>query len=155
MRGRAPLAPRRAPCRPPRGGVALFTSRLLSTHANDPGELDALVEDEPFALFLEPPSLDDRIVNQAAVLSVIADPQLQMDEWLAEHPDTCRALRITAELKREARRRLDQASITERLVIPGLDGLTRYYSPHTRSEEKQHRDGLLPDEPVVGSDPTS
>jgi hypothetical protein len=71
------------------------------------------------------------------VLSVIADPQLQMDEWLAEHPDTFRALRIPAELKREARRRLDQAYITERLVTPGLDGLTRYYSPHWTSEEEQ------------------
>jgi hypothetical protein len=123
-------------------GSLVFTSQLLGKHANDPAELDALVEDEPFALFLEPPSLDDRIVNQAAVLSVIADPQLQMDEWLAEHPDTFRALRIPAELKREARRRLDQAYITERLVTPGLDGLTcwlkRYYSPHWTSDE-EHR----------------
>jgi hypothetical protein len=92
---------------------------LVFKHAIDPAELDALVQDEPFALFFEPPSLDDRIVNQAAVLSVIADPQLQMDEWLAEHPDTFRGLRIPSELSARPRRRLDQAYITERLVTPG------------------------------------
>jgi hypothetical protein len=44
-------------------GSLVFTSGLLSKHAIDPAELDALVQDEPFALFFEPPSLDDRIVN--------------------------------------------------------------------------------------------
>ena len=127
-------------------GSLVFTSELLSHHASDPAELDSLVENEPFVVFFEPPSLDERIVNQAAVLSVIADPVCQMDDWLSSHPGTYKTLRIPAELKREVRQRLDQAQITERLLVPGLDGLTswlkRYYSAHSASEPFDRRDTI-------------
>jgi hypothetical protein len=67
------------------------------------------------------------------VLSVVSDPTCRMDDWLERREGTCRTFRIPAELKREVRRRLDQAQITERLLVPGLEGLTRwlrrYYSP--------------------------
>ena len=124
----------------------VFTSEQLARHARDPSELDSLVEDEPFVLFFEPPSLDDRIVNQAAVLSVISDPQCQMDQWLAGRPATHQTLRIPAELKREVRRRLDQAQITERLLVPGLDGLTRWLRRYYSSESAHDhfdRDGSM------------
>jgi hypothetical protein len=114
-------------------GSLVFTTELLSQHAPDLGALEALGEEEPFALFFEPPSLDERIVNQAAVLSVVTDVRCQMDEWLERHPEVWRAWRLTPELKAEVRRRLDQANVTERILLPGLDGLaawlSRYYAP--------------------------
>ena len=119
------------------GGLAASSPPSSSpTHAADFAELDALCDaDEPFALFFEPPTLDERIANQAAVLSVISDPTCHMDTWLDEHPDAWRAWRIPVALKREIRDRLDQAQITERVLMPGLDGLAaylrRYYSPQS------------------------
>jgi FRG domain len=115
-------------------GSLVFTTELLAGHAPDLERLDALTQgDEPFALFFEPPSLDERIVNQAAVLSAISDPRCQMDEWLEDHPDLWRAWRIPAETKGEIRERLDEAHVNERILLPGLDGiaawLRRYYSP--------------------------
>jgi hypothetical protein len=114
-------------------GTLVFTTELLAEHAADLEALDAMGGDEPFVLFFEPPSLDERIVNQAAVLSVIADPRDHMDRWLEAHPEAWRAWRIPPDVKAEIRERLDQANVTERVLLPGLDGLAswlrRYYSP--------------------------
>ena len=98
-----------------------------------------LADDEPFLLFFEPPSLNVRIDNQGAVLSVASTPDLRVEDWLHEHDEVWRAWRIPPEVKAEVRARLDQANVTERVLIPGLDGLAawlrRYYSPLDASAE--------------------
>jgi hypothetical protein len=98
---------------------------------------------KPFVLFLEPPSLDDRLVNQAALFSLMSGPRPQMDPWIRKHPHLCRKIIIPAELNWEVRDKLDQANITERVLFPGLDGLsrtlTRYYSPRTRHPDWHSR----------------
>jgi hypothetical protein len=113
-------------------GATVFTTELLAGHAPALEDLDRLGE-APFALFFEPPSLDDRIVNQSAVLSALSHAEASMDDWLEEHGDLCFAWRISIEAKAEIRERLDQANITERVLMPGLDGLAtwlrRYYAP--------------------------
>jgi hypothetical protein len=120
-------------------GSLLFTTELLARNAGNIEALDALRGDEPFALFFEPPTLDQRIANQAAVLSIISDPTCHLHDWLADHEGTCRAWRIPAELKHEVRERLDQAHVNERVLLPGLDGLAawlrRYYSPQSVVDE--------------------
>jgi hypothetical protein len=120
-------------------GSLLFTTQLLNRQAADVAELDRLRVEEPFALFFEPPTLDARIANQAAVLSVIADARCHMQDWLRAHDGTCRAWRIPPTLKAEVRDRLDQANVNERVLLPGLDGLAawlrRYYSPQTRMDQ--------------------
>jgi hypothetical protein len=115
-------------------GSLVFTTELLAAHAPDLAALDALTDGgEPYALFFEPPSLDERIVNQAAVLSVVTDVRCQMDEWLERHPELWHAWRLPPAVKEEIRARLDQANVTERILLPGLDGLaawlSRYYAP--------------------------
>ncbi len=114
-------------------GARVFTTELLDRLAPDLPALDQLGASEPFLLFFEPPSLDERIVNQAAVLSVASMPALQVEDWLREHPDIWRGWRIPPGVKDEIRARLDQANFTERVLLPGLDGLAawlrRYYSP--------------------------
>jgi hypothetical protein len=125
-----------------REGSLVFTTELLASQAPGLAELEALSGGhadggdgggDPFALFFEPPSLDERIVNQAAVLSVITDVRCQMDEWLADHPDVWSAWRLPPDVKEAVRARLDQANVTERILLPGLDGLaawlSRYYAP--------------------------
>jgi FRG domain len=114
-------------------GATVFTTELLAQHAPDLESFDRAGEDEPFVLFFEPPSLNQRIVNQSAVLSALCDPEASMDSWLDEHPNVWHAWRIPPAVKREVREYLDQANVTERVLLPGLDGLAawlrRYYSP--------------------------
>ena len=87
----------------------------------------------PFVVFLEPPSLDRRIVNQFALFSLMSDPRAQLDDWLFRHPRVFERVVIPASLKGEVRDMLDQSNLTERVLFPGLDGLSaylkRYYTP--------------------------
>ncbi|MDY0039778.1 MAG: hypothetical protein RBS57_05655 [Desulforhabdus sp.] len=85
---------------------------------------------EQVIIFFEPPSIDDRIVNQFALFPVISDPTAILDDWLSDRPDIWRKIVIPAELKWEIRDKLDQANITERVLFPGLDGLSRWLKRH-------------------------
>jgi hypothetical protein len=90
---------------------------------------------ETFVAFIEPPSLDARIVNQFALFSLMSGPAASVEEWMESHPDLCRHIVVPAELKWEVRDKLDQANINERTLFPGLDGLSRwlvrYYFPRS------------------------
>jgi hypothetical protein len=95
-------------------------------------QFDSLAR-RPFVVFLEPPSLDPRIVNQFALFSLMSSPEARLDTWLDAHPTLARRVIVPARLKWEIRDKLDQANINERVLFPGLDGLsrwlTRYYWP--------------------------
>jgi hypothetical protein len=113
-------------------GSDVFTVEMLDTAAPSLTRLDTLAR-QPFVVFLEPPSLDARIINQSALFALLSSPSASMDDWLANHPDLYRRILIPASLRREVRDKLDQANITERVLFPGLDGLSswlrRYYQP--------------------------
>jgi hypothetical protein len=114
-------------------GAAVFTAELLAEAAPTLADFDRLATD-PFAVFFEPPSLDDRIVNQFALFGLLSSPTVSLDVWLAEREENAfRRVVVPAALKPEVRDRLDQANFTERVLFPGLDGLSewlrRYYSP--------------------------
>jgi len=110
----------------------VLTVEMLDEVAPTLAALDGLSK-KPFLAFFEPPSLDDRIMNQAALLSVSSRADLSVSRWLYEHQQLFHRIVIPAKLKQEIRDKLDQANINERILFPGLDGLslwlTRYYSP--------------------------
>ncbi len=109
----------------------IFTTEMLS-------EISQTIEDFPhegesnFALFFEPPSMDQRIVNQFALHSVTSRATIKMEDILSKHPELYKKVIIPKEIKWEIRDKLDQSNIHERVLFPGLDGLsmwlTRYYS---------------------------
>ena len=108
-----------------------FTVEMLSGFAGL-REFDALGR-EPFVVFVEPPALDRRILNQFALFSLMSSATAVLDDWLADHPEVCRRVIVPARLKWEVRDKLDQANVNERVLFPGLDGLSRwlarYYMP--------------------------
>src|SRR5438045_4993327 len=82
-----------------------------------------------------------RIVNQAALSSVTSRANMSLTPWLQKHRELFHRILIPAKLKAEIRDKLDQANINERILFPGLDGLsqwlTRYYSPGLIKKHKK------------------
>ena len=119
-------------------GSDAFTVDMLDGVASNLPEFDRISKDE-FVLFIEPPSLDSRIVNQFALFSMMSNPGVRLDHWLEAHPDLYRRIIIPAKLKWEVRDKLDQANISERVLFPGLDGLSswlrRYYTIKRREQD--------------------
>ncbi|AWL13017.1 hypothetical protein HMF8227_02565 [Saliniradius amylolyticus] len=115
-------------------GGNVFTVDLLTDLVQD---LDAFeqMEDEDYFLFFEPPSVDGRIINQHALFSVASNPTVAVDNLLDKTQTDCERIIIPAGIKWEVRDKLDQANITERVLFPGLEGLShwlkRHYSPRT------------------------
>lgn len=113
-------------------GANVFTVEVLSEKLSSLKEM-TMAEKDDFLLFLEPPSMDDRIINQFALFSTMSNVKRRIDDWLFDHPEVYWRIIIPAKLKWEIRDKLDQANITERVLFPGLGGLSswlkRHYSP--------------------------
>jgi hypothetical protein len=83
---------------------------------------------------IEPPSLDARIVAQAAVFTLCSDVGRPFDAFLAAHGvgDALTRYVIPAAEVGRLRDQLDLASVDERRLFPDLDGVAaqmrRYYS---------------------------
>jgi hypothetical protein len=105
-------------------GADIFTIDMLG-HIQSLPEFDGLA-DSPFVVLMEPPSIDDRIINQYALFSVVSDATVSLSHWLEKRPDMYRKLIIDHSLKWEIRDKLDQANINERVLFPGLDGLSQW-----------------------------
>jgi hypothetical protein len=113
-------------------GSFVFTADMLVRTSGSLHEFDSLTAGE-FLIFFEPPSFDNRIINQFALFSLLSSPEARLDRWLENVPDVARRIVIPAGLKWEIRDKLDQANINERVLFPGLEGLSRwlkrYYMP--------------------------
>ena len=110
-----------------------YSVEMLDRVCKNLEEFDAHRTDDDFVLFFEPPSTNQRIINQFALFSMMSSPIARLDLWLKRHPDYYKTIIIPKELKWEIRDKLDQVNITERVLFPGLDGLgawlNRYYGP--------------------------
>ena len=110
-------------------GANVFTVEMLSAAIHSLENLDALSSHD-FVAFFEPPSIDDRIVNQFAFFSVMSDPARTLEDWLVQQPNIWRKIIVPAQLKWEIRDKLDQSNITERVLFPGVDGLSHWLKRH-------------------------
>jgi hypothetical protein len=108
-----------------RDGASSFTYEALDDLWKTLDQLHTDAEDD-FLIFFEPPSFNDRIINQYALLSTTRNPRTITSGWLRERPHLYQKIIIPQRLKWEFRDRLDQLNITERILYPGLDGLCKW-----------------------------
>lgn len=87
----------------------------------------------PFACMIEPPSLDARIVAQAAVFTLCSDPRASFEAFLDRHglADALTRFVIPTCVVGRVADQLELAGMDERRLFPDLDGvassLRRYY----------------------------
>lgn len=98
-----------------------------------PWDLFERRDEHTFAALIEPPSVDTRIVTQAAVFTLCSDKSMPFDRFLEKHGLDKALTRFVIEAKHVARVRdqLDLVGMDERRLFPDLDGvaatLRRYY----------------------------
>jgi FRG domain-containing protein len=108
-----------------------FTPWTLFDAANTS---DASAKARDFACMIEPPSLDARVIAQAAVFTLCTDTSRSFDAFLEAHGLSSALTKFVIPEAEAARFRdqLDLVGIDERRVYPDLDGvaegLRRYYS---------------------------
>lgn len=130
----------------------LFTTEILQAAAGTLARFDEYTDGSSGApLFFEPPSLDDRIINQSAVFSIMTGADESLARWFENHPEVCRKVVVPAKLKWAIRNHLDQANVTERVLFPGLDGLCRWLTRYYGDRPEK----VYPDAQISPSEPTT
>lgn len=107
----------------------LFTIPMLSSLVTTLEKYDSDMGDSRFVL-LEPPSIDQRIINQYSYFSIMPSGIQDIEAMLEEQAPTNIKYIISKDLKWRIRDMLDQMNINERIAFPGLDGLSRWMKRH-------------------------
>ena len=118
-----------------RSKAEVFSVDMLGQAAADIAAYDRDMGDRAMVV-LEPPSLDSRIVNQYSFFSVIPMDMEDVEGFLDEYTRNTVKYRIDRSLRWRVRDMLDQLNMSERLVYPGLDGLSRWIARHYFVKEK-------------------
>lgn len=87
-------------------------------------------------VLLEPPSIDQRIINQYSYFSVIPagmehlHDDFGIEQFLEDQTFDTMKYTISADLKWRIRDMLDHMNMNERILFPGLDGLSKWLTRH-------------------------
>lgn len=107
----------------------LFTIEMLDEVAKCLEKYDNDMKDNAMIL-IEPPSIDQRIINQYSYFSIIPRQMDDIETFLNSRTANTVKYIIDKKLKWRIRDMLDQLNINERIVYPGLDGLSSWIKRH-------------------------
>lgn len=107
----------------------LFTVEMLNQLVDSLDKYDEDMGDKSMIL-IEPPSIDQRIINQYSYFSIIPSGIDNVENYLESKTVNTTKYIIDKALKWRIRDMLDQMNINERIAYPGLDGLTMWIKRH-------------------------
>lgn len=81
-------------------------------------------------LFLEPPSIDQRIISQYSLFSVVPKEMADIEDFLDRKTKQTVKYIVKSNFKWHLRDKLDQLNMNERTLLPGLDGLCLWLKRH-------------------------
>ena len=106
-----------------------FSLKMLQEACSGLEEYDSDMQGKGM-LIVEPPSIEQRIVNQFSFFSIIPTGMDDVEEFLMKYTKKTVRFLIKKELRWQARDLLDQLNISERIIYPGLDGLSKWLERH-------------------------
>lgn len=109
--------------------TTVFSVKMLQEACEGPGEYDRDMMGNAM-LIVEPPSIEQRIINQYSFFSIVPMDMEDVERFLEERTQQTVRFIIRKELRWKVRDLLDQLNISERIVYPGLDGLSRWLARH-------------------------
>lgn len=115
--------------------ATFFTVDLLEEVARDLKEYDADMGAHSMVL-IEPPSLEQRIANQYSYFSIIPNEMTDIEAFLNTYTKNTVKYIIDKKLRWRVRDMLDQMNINERMIYPGLDGLSQWLKRHYYVKER-------------------
>ncbi len=107
----------------------VFSVKTLDSVVSSLKDYDEDMGNQSFVC-LEPPSVDQRIINQYSFFTVIPSGIGNISEFLQESPVETIKYVINKSLRWQLRDILDQFNVNERIIYPGLDGLSRWIARH-------------------------
>jgi len=107
----------------------LFTMDMMKGIADDIDTYDKDMQDKSMVL-IEPPSIDQRIINQYSYFSIIPDAIVDIEEFLETHTQNTVRFIIDKNIRWRIRDMLDQMNMNERILSPGLDGVSQWIRRH-------------------------
>ena len=109
--------------------VTVFSLKMLQEACENLDEYDRDMGNRSM-LIVEPPSIEQRIINQYSFFSIIPSGMEDVEEFLGKYTNKTLKYIITKELRWQVRDLLDQLNISERIIYPGLDGLSKWLERH-------------------------
>ena len=79
---------------------------------------------------VEPPSIDQRIVNQYSFFTVVPTGIGELEDYLEANTNNTVKYIIDKSIRWDLRDILDQLNMNERMIYPGLDGITKWLARH-------------------------
>jgi len=106
-----------------------FSVDMLSSVAQTTRDYDLAMGDSSMVI-VEPSSIDQRIINQYAYFSVVPMGIENIEQFLDENTEHTVKYIIDKNVRWGVRDTLDQLNISERILFPGLDGLSKWIARH-------------------------
>ncbi len=107
----------------------IFTIEMLNHVCHDLGQYDSAMQNNNMVI-VEPPSMDERMMNQYSFFSVVPAGVEKVEDILQYHDDAVTKYVISRKIRWQIRDILDMSNINERVVYPGLDGIAAWLSRH-------------------------
>lgn len=106
-----------------------FSIDMLSEVVDSLEEYDWDMQNKAF-VSIEPPSVDQRIIAQYSFFSIIPSGMDDIEDYLDKYTSNTVKYVISKDIRWNVRDLLDQYNISERVIYPGLDGISMAIGRH-------------------------